>query len=404
MSRKFFKLYISIFIFMPAILFIIFGWHDNFNQVKGKYIYLGLVVLFLASIVVYLASTRNTKLKPIIKININNSTFGMLLLFVGISFLICSILMKSKFGVSFRHTGPGLSAAGPIAVIFSIFKGAIAPVFILYSRLIMLDQELNWMHKLNSLCISAALFLFPIAAFDIVFLLLFFLFAIQPTRVMKIFTMKVGLVILIGTPVLISIILMGLATKVGFENLIDYLIDSGPSVLKYLQYRNGVFFFSSLVNFTSLDALFFNWNEGVETTINMLVYRVEVILGLTPDKLVIGNLNVLNFKNVYSNYDTSMEIGASPGLVLCFFYFMPFPISLIILYFYVLFISALLNHAYPKNEASYFLVFCILIAMFGLINNPIHVFTAIGPDIIKVCLLLFSLAITIPPSICLKNK
>jgi len=388
---------------MPTVLFLIFGWHDNFNYVDGDYIYLGLIVLFLASIAVYLASQNTKKLKSIIKIDINNSISGMILLCIGISFLILAILMKAKFGVSFRHSGPSLSAAGPIAVIFSISKGAIAPIFILYSRLIMLNEELNWMHKLNSVFISIALFVFPIAAFDVVYLLLFFLFALQPKKVMKLFTMKIGLVLLLGTPILILIIFMGLATKVGFENLTDYLINSGLTVFKYLQYRNGIFFFSSLVNFTSFEALFFNWVEGVETTLNMLVYRGEVILGLAPDKLVIGNLNVLNFKNVFSNYDSSMEIGASPGLLLCFFYFMPFPISIVVLYFFVLFISALLNHAYPKHEASYFLVFCILIAMFGLINNPIHVFTAIGPDIIKICLLFFSLGITIPQNVLSKR-
>ena len=393
MAKRLFNLYIIIFCILPTSLFFIFGWHSNFVQVDEINIYLSLSIFFISIITVYLATYTRFRYQPLFNLNTNNLYFTSFLFLIGFSFLILAIIMKSKFGVSFRHSGPNLSQAGPIAVIFSIIKGFIAPIFIIYARIVFAGAQLNLIHKFNSLSIALAFIIFPIAAFDVIYILLFFLFSFKNSWAQKIFRMKVKRVLLIGIPMGILVILLGLSTKVGFENLYGYLENSGVTILKYLQYRNGVFFFSSMVNFSSPDFFLFNWIEGNKVTFDMLQYRTEVILGNAPDKNTLSNLNVLNFKNVFNSYNESMEIGASPGLLLCFHYFMPFPVSLCLLYLFTVIISSLLNFAFPRHKPSYFLAFCIMIAFFGVINSPIHVFTALGPDILKVIFLLLSLSL-----------
>lgn len=394
MAKKLFRLYLVIFLIIPLFTFFLVGWHSNFKIVSNINLAFALTILSISSFVVLVAA-RDINLKTFITLDLNKGKSRFLFLTVGFIFLLLSLYMKSNYGISFRHSGPSLSAAGSLAVIFSIFKGIIAPIFIVYARYVLRKEKLSVTNRLNSFIIMTALVLFPVAAFDVIFIFIFMFFCFSQRIGYKLFTMNFIPFIALGIPLAVLVIFMGISTKIGFDNLTSYIHESGFNLLKYLQYRNSVFFFSSLVNFSDPYFLISGWVEGANVTISMLVYRLEVIFGLSPEKLVLGNLNVLNFKNVFSSYESSMEIGASPGLILSFFYVLPFPVSLMILFCFVYFLSGLLNSAFDDNEAGYFLVCCVLVALFGVINNPVHVMTAIGPDIVKLLFLFLSLFINI---------
>lgn len=395
MGKQFFNFYLMMYIFIPLVCFLLFGWHDNFWPIEIENMTLSLSILFLSIITVLFASSRQVSFKPLFSMDINNKFFVTCCLLISILFLIFSLILSISYGESFRHSGPDLSEAGMQAILHTTLKGSSVAIFIIYIRAFLLNEKLNPFHRLSSFFISMAFIVFPVAAFDVIYCCVFLFFVLGHAFTSKLLNMKFLLGVILGIPILLGIIFLGISTKIGFENTFDYFSENGFSVLKYLQYRLSVFFFSTLICFSSLESLFIMWSEGLTVTTDMIIYRLELLFGLNPDRLIVSNLNVLNFKNVFVNYDPSMQIGASPGLLLCFLYLSPFPLFLFFLYFFVFGISGIFNSAFGKEKKSYFLVFCLIIAMHGIINNPIHVSTSIGPDLVKLFLILMSLTVRI---------
>lgn len=376
---------------IPFVIFLIFGWHTNFRPLELENMMLGGIFVSLSVMTVLFASSRQVYFKPLFNIKINNRFIVSCFFCISIVFFTFSLILSESYGESFRHTGPNLSEAGINAIFHSVMKGATVAIFIIYIRGLLLSLKFNAFHRISSFIICMGYVVFPVAAFDAIYATMFLFFALGHAFSSKLLYMNLISGIIIGIPILLGIYLLGISTKVGFENTFEYFSESGLVALRYFQYRLSVFFFSAFIGYSSIESLLLNWVEGVSVTAEMILYRLELLFGLSPDRLIISNLNVLNFKNVFMNYDASMEIGASPGLILCFLYLAPFPLALFLLYFFVFGLSGILNSAFGKGKRSYFIVFCLITALHGIINNPIHVLTSIGPDMVKLLLIVFSL-------------
>jgi len=394
-ANSVFRVYIIVFYAIPFVLFIFLGWHKNFVELDHVQLLGGGLFTFLALLFVVFSSRTKRKIKIPLKVRFHSFLAKSSIFAFSIGLLITAILMNQKFGTSFRHTGPNLSEAGIIAQMFTVLKSLCASIMIFYIRAIYYGFKVGFMHRLICFTLMLAYAVFPIAAFDVIFMVFFAGVFLLGSAFRVLLVMKNRYLMMLGFPLVFLVVAMGISTKVGFDGLYAYIWQDGSSrILSYMQYRQGIYFFSSVINYSTLSVITEYWFMGWEVVLDSINYRASVILGDPLQRPEITNLNVLNFSQIYAEYAGKVDVGASPGLLSAFMYIFPFPVNLVFLGLFVHVVCLCINTAF-RHKSHLGIVFFILMCFFGVLNNPIHVFSSVGPDMVKVFSLFASLLIGI---------
>lgn len=392
MANRTLGIYFVLFYIIPIGILCVFGWHENFVFNGEIALTFSLMLMLVVLLAAYASQTKKC-FKPLFYVNVLSLWPGVLLLALSFLFLFLSVEMKKVYGVSFRHTGVSLSQGGLVVQLFALCKATLAPVFILFLRLLHQSYFPGNLMRFIALIWAISIFVFPIAAVDVLYFLGFFCIALFPSTFISMLSWSFARTIPVIVPGVLLVIALGIATKVGFSDFWSYVNDSGMRIVKYLQYRNGVFLFATLVNFSQLDFLTTGWKYGLDTSADMLSFRISSVLGLETDRNPVSNLNVLNFSRIFSGYQYGMDAGASPGLLLAFFYVFPFPIAFLALFVYIRAICLLINGAFGSIGNGIIIPAYLVIILFGMLNSPVHVFTAVGPDLYKVALLILAMMV-----------
>lgn len=393
---RLFLLYGILFYIFPFLLFLFFGWHKNFHALSVEGFIFGFILTFIAFFVTIFGGFTRRTIRPIFSFSIRSRGFSFFVILHAFVFLVLSIQMNKLFTISFRHSGPSLSQAGLLAQLYIVFKAICAPLVVMYLKALFNGMRLNFFVRISCFILVISLLIFQIAAFDVLFMLIFLLFSLGYSVTNKVLNISPKYIAILSFPAILATVFLGIGTKVGFQGVFDY-IDSGGvgRIATYLQYRQGIYFFSSILNYASLDVVFSSWIEGVAVLFDLFKYRLNVIFGNALEQPILSNLNVLNFSKIYVDYFSDKRVGASPGLLSAFIYLAPVPICFLLLFIFVRVFSVLINSSFPKNKVPLAYFFILLICFFGVFNNPLHVYTAIGPDMVKSMLLFLALLVTI---------
>lgn len=381
MASQVLYFYLGVYYLLPILLVALMGWHRNFAFVPTGLLLLSTLVLFALSMCV-IGFSRTEKRLYIRGFVINVKFLDYAFLVFIASFFILSLYMAASFGSNFRHAGPALSDAGSVAILFTTLK-VVVPCFLLYRlRKIGQNININYLDRITGLTLVVSLIIFPIAAFDAVYILIL---SMLSSRILsrKIYFLGIWKTIILGVFVLSGLVYFGLSSKIGFEESLRYLSEYGDRFLVYLQYRVSVFYASFIVFFVDLNSLLYGWLEGVSVVFDSIVYRLGFVLGLDIERPYVTNINVLNFRKIYPEYNDLYEIGASPGLLLSFFYYFPAPLAFLVLLSFIHIFSRILNNIANGQRPGYLVVAVTVVAFYGVISNPLHMFLNIGPELVK---------------------
>lgn len=190
-----------------------------------------------------------------------------------------------------------------------------------------------------------------------------------------------------------GIVLTGISTKVGFENLFSYFSEYGENFFRYLQYRLSFYLASFEVNFLKLVSREISFFDGFRVVYEAFIYRLNILFGAYIERPILPNVNVYNFSLVFSRYQLGNEIGGSPGLLIAFFQVFPIGVAFVITLIFVYVVAGLLKNSFGDADFSYLTIFILIFALQGILNSPVHVSTIIGPELIKTLLFFLLLSV-----------
>lgn len=385
LSSRIFFLYFSFWYIIPYCLMLLLGKHKNFSYATANIDVFSTTICIIL-IVCTLCMTQISK-----PIKCGNLRLGSkrekilqnIFFFIGIVMFCSALVSAMTYGVTYRSSGPRLSESNYLVLIFFALK-PFSVIFLIY----LLKREILHparAYKLRFICLffACSYLVFPVAAFDVLFVLFFLIYAISFRAFKSVFLNNSIVSLLFLMVMLAGIVLMGVSTKVGFEKIIWYFYEYGANFIRYLQYRISFYFASFEINLFLLINDSYHYVDGLNVIFESLAYRIKLLTGQAAIRPDFPNINVFNFSHVFANYKQGSEVGGSPGLLAAFLQIFPMILAIPIMLIYAFGLSGVLLSSFKLANFGLTTNLILVFVLHGLLNSPVHVSTTLGPELIK---------------------
>lgn len=319
------------------------------------------------------------------KTNIKQDLSSLFLL-IFILLLVSSVVFSINFDLDFRQdTSKTLSNSGPFAKItFALKSIGRAYVFVVFLKFIS-GFQLRFVHKISVLVIVVSFLITIVAASDIFVIIAGALILFPNLKVA--FTSKTSILkavfyLAIVMITVIAVIFVGNANKIGLETALELFSskDSWIFIIENTIKRISTFYVSTFANHEAWMSDYFYSLETLAGSLNNLAFRFFHLLGFDYNlNSEFWSINRLNFILLFQ--DTSNDVtGASPGVVAAIYQFPIFPLGLIFMLGYSIFIlrsiSSLLKNKTNNNLLTAFIIFTFMLPFF---ETPLDLVNIIDP-------------------------
>lgn len=380
-AYKHFYFYLLGFFFVPMVAHV-------FYQEEFKAIYRNmdhywpiLVILFL----LFLIPVCDRLLPKVSFPRIKGNPFVLILssrsinLYLSVIFFIASIYFFHKFSIAFRHKETISGGGGIIILLFSIhvyFK-----VFILFNLIKSLhDIKKVQLDYLTYFILILSFLLFLNSSWDAIYIFIILLLFINKEKAIftesKLTSVNSLLVKyskpLIFALVIVLVIFIGYANKVGVDNTYDLFSQLETLLLKVIK-RLSMWYASTI---TAAVNYFENPEIGWTSfwgTIQNAIYRFGIIFNYTFEQPEIWSVNRHNFLLLFQE-NTNSRTGASPGIFASIFYLPLFPLNIFLIIVYIIFILRQFSDFFMSINYKLSAVGLLLLAFFlmPLFEGPLN--------------------------------
>jgi len=314
-------------------------------------------------------------------------------------FFIFSVNYFIKYNLTFRHSGEKTLSGEGFQVIIVLALKSYFKAFLFFVLIKKLNDLVVSKHEVRiCILISICYYLTLAASLDMLYIILAIILGLKFDNVLfsnlkkKSLMSKNFKLIVLGILV-ISIIFVGNANKIGFERAYDKFTDSDETNQIYLNTvrRISTWYISVMVlgekdlfdntmSYTSLEGVFNN----TFNRLNSIVGDKEKI-----NKDGIWSINRMNYIQIFKTNDRDIT-GASPGLIASFFYLPFFPLNIILMAIYTVFILRYFDNAFifKKKNFTPLLLLILLFFLIPVLDSPLDLINIIGPTFIYAILFL----------------
>lgn len=317
-----------------------------------------------------------------------------------LAFLYCSFRFYVEYGLQFVHTGDSLADSAGFVKYFYALK-VYFNLFLFYELISIYVLRERFKNQLLLYVLLLLCSLLGLSgSMDIVYLFFVIFFILIPNnKIIEILTTRIKkknqslrqvTMLIFSALIGATAIFVGYANKFGADYAFNLFTDKDffailviPTLIRLANS------FSSFICIANE----YIWDlsmeiEAISIPFKVLEYRLNVVLGFNGDKPEIFNVSRLNYLNTYKHFHN--KAGASPGLLGSALYLPFFPINLLFISFYLLYIIRTINKIFNKrlSKIGLLIVFIFTIPLF---ESPIDYLIFIDPSVIS--LILFGLII-----------
>tara|TARA_B100000780_G_scaffold275665_1_gene242731 strand:+ start:965 stop:2164 length:1200 start_codon:yes stop_codon:yes gene_type:complete len=292
-------------------------------------------------------------------------------------FLVTSYIFYFEYGFQFRHTGQGLSDAGPILYINYITKTYIKLFIFKYIIIACRENYKAPFLKLSIVLIGS--FFSMSSALDVMPIIFTLILMFKKDLLYLNLSKHLISSILVLLSSVIFIPLIGVANKVGYEQALITIQDNYLFFIETIIRRIGTWHQSINVYITIIKSdVIYDPSDTIINIVKTLFNRVEIIFGGVREIPKIQSIFRLNFLNLFN--DTSNVLsGASPGIVATSLLFY-FPVGLII---FSLLLGQLYRYLFSMiSKKINFLthIFILFVMVMPIVSSPIDLINIISPS------------------------
>ena len=353
------------------------------NSIYLTFIYLIIVLVFLIS----LRKLLNFRFKQITIRSSNSSLIKSAVILFCLIYLFLCIDFFINYGIGFRQRG-NLSEA-PSVLVLRYFK-VLTPIILF---IVIQNCIRNTKIDIFSRCIFISLFFSYSFALDgsadFAFLLICFGLSCLSSMQFNAFFVKkltfprIFFIVLAGSVGMIGILFAGLANKTLELALTLFESDSTYEILLNMIdsiLSRSFTAFASVHNLLETNLFSLNLSyDYFNSTFDLIVHRFEKIFSFgfpTIPEDFIGGINRLNFLNIYTTY--LPRSGTSPQLVASFMFVSFPPISFILMFGYLLFISMCFNSLNSEN-GNFLTILFSLFFIYRFFESPLDFYNVFEP-------------------------
>jgi hypothetical protein len=310
-------------------------------------------------------------------------------------FLYFSFRFYTEYGLQFVHTGDSLADSAGFVKYFYALK-VYFNLFLFYEliNLLILKERFNSQLLLYLLLVLCSL-LGLSGSMDIVYLFFTIVLIVLPNNkiVIALSThlkkrgrlLKNVIVLICCFLVGVIVVFVGYANKFGSKDAFNLFIDKDffyiliiPTLIRFANsYSSFICIANEYLWDLSMEI------DAISIPFEVLKYRFSVIVGLTGNKPEIFNVSRLNYINTYKYFH--VKAGASPGLLGSALYIPFFPLNLLFLSFYLLYIVRIINKVFDR-KMSLIGILIVFIFTIPLFESPIDYLIFIDPSVISLVL------------------
>lgn len=385
--------------YIPSFIFsIIFldDFRENFNGFEGNLYWLPMLLIFpILSLVLLLdkfipKSTGKSILGKLCPYRYKLINYILILIFLYFSFRF-----YTEYGLQFVHTGDSLADSAGFVKYFYALK-VYFNLFLFYELInLIVSKEKFKSQILLYLLLLLCSFLGLSGSMDVVYLFFVLMLIVLPkykiigfllkhTNKKKSLLKKI-IVLLCCFIIGVIVVFVGYANKYGAEGALFFFTDKD---FYYILVIPTLIRFANSYSSFICTANQYMWDLSMEINaisipFEVLKYRFSVVFGVDGNKPEIFNVSRLNYLNTYKYFH--IKAGASPGLLGSALYIPFFPINLLYLSFYLLWIVRILNNVFDRNMSivGILIVFIFTIPLF---ESPIDYLIFIDPSVISLML------------------
>lgn len=355
-------------------------YYSNFNGVALTALPI-IALFFVLYFCIYFVFSNFPRLK-IVKLS---HVFAVWLFFLlAAVYFISSAYFFMAFDVSFRHSSR--LAEGGVLVALMFFLKPLVYIYILFYIVSILNGARRGpISKCTLFLIFCGSILSINSALQIVFIFILLAIIFAP-RFLSLSLFKLGfrrlfLIFMLGPLLCVSVVVMGVGNKVGFDFLISH------QGVEYLKGYVGVLFSRMSTSLMSLVIISQNFFFDPQLSLSSLssfystfTNRLSIIVPgfFSFDYSLIDTVNRMNYVEVFASH--AQRAGASPGIISSIYFFPIYPLGFLFVPMFLVLISRLISyHLNDSAEVSLFGMFCIPYLVLGVFEAPLNIIYVFDP-------------------------
>lgn len=310
--------------------------------------------------------------------------------FIALAFLALSAFFAYKFDSSFRHSNR-VSEAGLVVYALYVAKPLCLYIVLRYLFYLAEGNAMPGVGRVSCILIGVGCILSSTGSFAVFGIVASFAAAFLSGNIVrtKIKARSYLKYMLPALALAAVVVFTGFAKKVGYEQALELMLNEDQGIVELLVLRGSTSFVSGAV--LSVRSVMEPLNTAaIEGTLNTLLYRLNFILPFNRGSgEYMESINRLNYEEI-DRHRLLDRAGASPGLVASFLHLPFFPISLLLLFVYLKYLSSLLERNAPEGSGGMpLLMISSLALILPVFESPLSIFNLFDPVAVTFAVLIF---------------